>query len=223
MADPRRSNPEPTIIEPGIGNQFLFLRLFNQESRMGWGGGNGFFSNKAHWISLGIDGPLFFMLQRLKRSSHAACRHIDGFSIPLLCGLIIPSFVWLFFATGKANLFPPKPGVRAEFYGCCSQALVFKREWIPNLITFLKEQSEGNPEARCDMLTRDFAYVGGLARLSGYPMVVQHTGLKSASHTAVRDSQAVTSMAFEFLDDEKLKVNHVRMLSKLFGDCAQRQ
>ena len=218
MADPRRRDPEPTRIENGRSNQFLYLRLFNQERSMGWGGRRGFFSNNAHWITLGIDLPLYLLMRRLRRSPHAARTHIDGWFVAVICGLAVPTFVWLFFAAGKASLVPPKPGVREEFFGCCSQALVFKREWVPNLIAFLREQSNANSEGRCDMLTRDFAYVWGLARLSGYPMVVQHVGLKSASHTTARDAQAVTSMAFEYLNDLELKGRHIKMLSKLFGE-----
>ena len=135
----------------------------------------------------------------------------------MICCVAVPTLVWLFYAAGKASLFPPQPGVREEFFGCCSQALVFKRDYLPNLISFLQLKVREDPEPRCDMLTRDFAYVWGLARLSSYPMMVQHVGSVSATFTEAREAQSITSMAFEYLNGEKLRRNHVEMVQKLFG------
>ena len=154
----------------GMEREWLFMRLFNQERSTGWGskevGGN-----NELWISAGIwlvVLPLAFVLRRV-----AVLRpHVDWASVGVLCLLVVPTFVVLFFQAGKASLLPPRPGFREENFGCCSQGLVFPREQIPGLVEFLTRKKEG----QVDMLLKERALEAGLARMALYPVQLQHVG-----------------------------------------------
>jgi hypothetical protein len=223
MKDPKRHKPARGQVEPGGPNSWLYLRMFNQERSSGWGGGTGFRSNNAHIISLAVSLPLLVVLLWVRRSllpRHLA-RHIDGWVILIICGVQVPLFVWLFFASGKASLLGSPPGVYEEWFGCCSQALVFNREHAQALSDFLMKATTAHGRAgRGDMLTKDFAWEHGLARISAYPMLAQHVGIISATDTTAVEAKRVWSMAFENLKPHNLARGHIRDVKELFGEEA---
>jgi hypothetical protein len=57
-------------------------------------------------------------------------------------------------------------------YGCCSQALLFRRYQVPLLLDFFKRKGEG-PR---DSLIEDYADELGLSRWALAPSVFQHIG-----------------------------------------------
>ncbi|KAI1375708.1 hypothetical protein F4677DRAFT_422179 [Hypoxylon crocopeplum] len=224
MKDPRRRVPERGRIEPGTPNSWLYLRLFNQERSFGWSGGTGFTSNNIHVISIVVSIPLLLVLLLARRQlpRHLA-RHLDGWALLVICGVAVPLFIWLFYASGKASLIGSPPGVREEFFGCCNQALVYNRAHAGGLADFMKSASARESPGRSDMLPKDFAWNHGLARVSAYPMLAQHAGRVSAIDTSNDEAKRVWSMAFEDLRPAKLARDHVRDVRELFGEEAVEQ
>ncbi|KAI0106370.1 hypothetical protein GGR51DRAFT_166878 [Nemania sp. FL0031] len=226
MKDPRRHRQIPGRVEPGGPNSWLYLRMFNQERSSGWGGGYGFRSNNVHVISLAVGIPLLAIILLARRFflSRSLARHLDGWVLLVVCGVAVPLFVWLFFASGKASLLGSPPGVYEEWFGCCSQALVFNRKHAQALSDFLMAATKKQGRAgRADMLPKDFAWERGLARMSAYPMLAQHLGRISATGTTSFEASRIWSMAFEDLDAHKLANEHIRDVEELFGKEATRE
>ncbi|KAI0445476.1 hypothetical protein F4803DRAFT_507893 [Xylaria telfairii] len=220
MKDPRRHDLARGRVESGGPNSWLYLRMFNQERSSGWGGGYGFRSNNAHIISLGVSIPLLAIILLARRLflPRYFVRHIDGWVILITCGVAVPLFIWLFFASGKASLVGSPPGVYEEWFGCCSQALVFNRRHAQELSDFLMAATMKPGRAgRGDMLPKDFAWEHGLARVSAYPMLAQHLGRISATGTTSVEASRIWSMAFENLKPHKLASDHIRNVEELFG------
>ncbi|KAI1661089.1 hypothetical protein F4813DRAFT_274289 [Daldinia decipiens] len=224
MKDPRRRDPKKGKIDPGVPNTWLYLRLFNQERSFGWSGGPGFRSNNLHVISVAVAIPLLLvlLLARRKLPRHLA-RHLDGWTLLVVCGVAVPLILWLFYASGKAALIGSPPGVREEFFGCCNQALIYNREHAAELSEFLMTASKRAVPGRSDMLPKKFAYDHGFARISAYPMLAQHAGRVSAIDTSNDEAKRVWSMAFEDLKPSKLAKEHVKDVQALFGDEAAEQ
>ncbi|KAH9897486.1 hypothetical protein F4778DRAFT_743742 [Xylariomycetidae sp. FL2044] len=228
MREPSRRPPEPHKVQPGYPNTWLYLRLFNQERSTGWTGGTGFRSNNAHLISLAVAIPLLLILLLVRRPSsilpRALARHLDNWTLAVICGVAVPLFVWLFYASGKASLLPARAGVvRDEFFGCCNQALVYNRAHASALADYLFAATTRQPRCgRSDMLPRDFAWDRGLARMSAYPMLAQHAGRVSAIDTSDDEARRVWSMAFEDLRPELLGRQHVQDVRELWGEEAVR-
>ncbi|KAK7757591.1 hypothetical protein SLS62_000606 [Diatrype stigma] len=234
MRDPRRRDPERGRVEPGRPNSWLYLRLFNQERSTGWSGGTGFRSNNAHIISAGVAIPLFFVLLAVRRSSGRSRRpgswspsplrrHLDLWTLVVICFVAVPLWTWLFFASGKASVLgAPAPGtVREEFFGCCNQALVYNRAHAGPLATSMLDAAvRRSSPGRSDMLPKVFARDRGLARVSAYPMLAQHLGRVSAIDTSGDEAMRVWSMAFENLDREALARGHRRDVRELWGEEA---
>ena len=161
-------------IEPKLGKStkdWLFMRLFNQERSTGWSsrkvGGN-----NELWISFGIGLFVSAFILSTRRRSTAIKRHLDNWALAVICLIAIPSFVVLFFRAGKASMLPPSPGVKQEAFGCCSQAMVFPREQVPQVVEYLKEKKAG----QVDLMLNDWSRASGLARLALYPVQAQHIG-----------------------------------------------
>ncbi|KAI0405250.1 hypothetical protein F4802DRAFT_189896 [Xylaria palmicola] len=226
MSDLKRHDPARGRVEPGGPNSWLYLRMFNQERSSGWGGGYGFRSNNAHVISLAVGIPLVAIILFARRFvlPRYLARHIDGWVLLITCGIAVPLFVWLFFASGKASLVSSPPGVHEEWFGCCSQALVFNRKHAQALSDFfLAATSKPGKVGRGDMLPKDFAWEHGLARVSAYPMLAQHLGRISATGTTSVEANRIWSMAFEDLKAHKLAEEHIRDVEELFGKEAARE
>ncbi|KAI1386824.1 uncharacterized protein F4822DRAFT_327386 [Hypoxylon trugodes] len=221
MKDPKRQVPQKGKIEPGVPNTWLYLRLFNQERSFGWSGGPGFKSNNVHILSVMVAIPLLAVLLLVRRQlPRHISRHIDGWTLLVVCGLAVPLFIWLFYASGKAALIGSPPGVREEFFGCCNQALVYNREHAGKLADFMMTASKRESPGRSDMLPKNFAWDHGLARISAYPMLAQHAGRVSAIDTSNDEAKRVWSMAFEDYKPSKLAKEHMKDLRELFGEEA---
>ena len=141
----------------------------------------------------------------------------------MVCGLAVPVFVWLFFASGKASLVGSPPGVREEWFGCCNQALVYNRAHVDGLARLLEAKAEQPSGGRADMLNKDFAWHHGLARISAYPMVAQHMGIVSAMRTHTDEAKQIWNMAFESFQPAKLAAQHVQDVTELFGQEAAKE
>ena len=94
-------------------DEWLYMRLFNQERSTGWAsrhvGGN-----NEHWISLAFGGLLCLAVLRMRKRYHQLQRYLDNWTLAVLCIVVIPAFVVLFFQSGKASVLPPTPGVKVK-------------------------------------------------------------------------------------------------------------
>ncbi|KAI5916971.1 hypothetical protein F4810DRAFT_698461 [Camillea tinctor] len=218
MTEPGRHDPVRGKVEPGRPNDWLYLRLFNQERSTGWAGGTGFRSNHAHIIAIAIDLPLLTGLSLLRKFMlpRRWGRYLDHWVL-LVCGMAVPLFVWLFYASGKASILGAPQGVHEEFFGCCNQALVYNRAHAQALSDFLIAMTTHQRPGRSDMLPKDFAWNHGLARISAYPMIAQHAGRVSAIDTSNDEAKRVWSMAFEFLNPSNLARDHIKDIHEIFN------
>ncbi|KAK8035542.1 hypothetical protein PG993_010537 [Apiospora rasikravindrae] len=225
MQEPERKKPTKGVPKPGEVNDWIYLRLFNQDRSVGWAGGTSFKQNNAHIISLAVAIPLCVILIVGRRwcLPRSVSRHIDSWTILIVCGLAVPLCIWLFFASGKASLVPNLPGVREEWFGCCNQALVYNRAHASKLSTFFMRRSRDKSGGRGDMLSKDFAWDYGLSRLSAYPMMAQHVGVVSATNTTTEEAQQIWNLAFENFTPKKLARQHVRDVREVFGEEAARE
>lgn len=162
-------------------SQWLFLRLFNQERSIGWGS-RSIGGNNEFLISLLVSAVVFSSLSVLRRSYRQCRSLLDNGSIIVICIICIPSFVILFFQSGKASMLPPQPGVRKEGFGCCSQGLVFPRTQVRRVTEYLASRKRG----QIDMVLDELAVEDSLDRFALYPVQLQHIGKLSFSKTETR-------------------------------------
>ena len=159
---------------------WLFMRLFNQERSTGWAHGH-IGGNKEHWIILGIGLGITILVLAARTFSRSTRAHLDVGTLLVVVLLLNPALVVLFFQCGKASLLPPSPGVFAENFGCCSQAMVFPRAQVQALMGFLRKQKRG----QVDLLLKKRALEMGLTRYSLYPVQAQHIGGFSESSSVL--------------------------------------
>ncbi|KAH7252530.1 hypothetical protein BKA59DRAFT_453748 [Fusarium tricinctum] len=194
---------------PGSTQDWLFMRLFNQERSTGWGsreiGGN-----HEHWIILGVGMGISALVLLAHKRWRASRRYLDLETLFVVVFILVPGLVILLYQSGKASLFPPSPGVFNEPFGCCSQAMIFPRVQVPPLITYL----QGKKKGQVDLMLNDVATENGLGRYALYPVQAQHIGIESARKTTKDEAQAIWSMAFEDLDAKALKKEHQKMVSQ---------
>lgn len=207
---------EKRMKDTGRRNEWLYMRLFNQERSTGWVsktiGGNGE-AKFSFWIGLGICVSIVL----LRRRSRLVRSHFDNWTLLVVCAVFTPLFIVLFFQSGKASILPPGTGVREESFGCCAQGLVFNRHHVDGLVEYLYMRRH---EGYHDMITRDYARMHGFARWSQYPMAIQHVGTHSTIQKIFSESRKVWSMAFEELDPVLLAREHGENVRRVFGDWA---
>ncbi|KAI4764759.1 hypothetical protein E4T52_03166 [Aureobasidium sp. EXF-3400] len=191
---------------------WLFLRIINQERSIGWAfkkiGGNHEFV-----ITTAIAIPLVALTFILRRRYPRVSRYVDNWTLAIVCLIVIPAFIVLFYQAGKASLLPPRPGVRAEAFGCCSQGLVFPRSTARSILTMLRDRGSG----QVDLILNDIARNQGLTRYAQYPVMMQHLGKNSVRRTVDREAQAIWSMAFERLSPYHLEQQHLDMTRHRYG------
>jgi GR25 family glycosyltransferase involved in LPS biosynthesis len=161
-------------------HDWLFLRLFNQERSTGWASmvpGD----NHELLIYLIITIPTLAALTTLRIRSSTVRRHLDLTSVTIICVLFIPTVIVLFFQAGKASLIPPRPGVRKEAFGCCSQGMVFPRAQVPRVIAYLSDRHAG----QIDLILDDLSVEENLDRYALYPVQLQHIGRRESCRQCV--------------------------------------
>lgn len=150
---------------------WLGMRLFNQEASSGWNSRR-VGSNNEFRISLGISAVFLAALIAYRRKSHTIRKHLDNWTLAVICLIAIPGIVVMFFQSGRASVMPQRAGVRQEELGSWTKGMVFPREAVPGLIGYLKQREVG----RHDFVVRDYARHQKLAKFSLYPTQLQHVG-----------------------------------------------
>lgn len=191
---------------------WLFLRIFNQERSIGWAKRQ-ILGNNEHWIALGIALGFILPISLARWKWRSVRQYLDWESICVLAFMFNPAMVILFFQCGKASMLPPAPGVAAEGFGCCSQAMIFPRERVPGLMEYLENIRRG----QVDLLLKHHAKDEGLLRYNLYPTQAQHIGFDSARKTDKSEAAAIWSVSFEDQNPEVLQREHRDMILEYYG------
>lgn len=141
------------------------------------------------------------MLRRRLASGHP---YLDYPKIGVICLLSVPSFMGLTYMTGKYSLMPLKGVVEMNTYGCCIQGLVFPREQVDGLITFLKDIKTG----QTDFIIEEYADMARFTQYALVPQQLQHVGLKSSRDNLEIYTGSTWAFWFEENDPAKLKREH---------------
>lgn len=152
--------------------EWLYMRLFNEERMLGWGSKD-IGSHSEPWISLGVVCFILGVVQAARPRSRLVRKYMDTGRLVVICVIAVPAFVILFFQAGKASTLPPSPGVREENFGSVSKGLVFPSRQVPSLIDTLRHRRKGDIARFID----DLSIEAGMARLSLYPVQIQHIGM----------------------------------------------
>lgn len=219
------------------GKMWLDMRLFNEERSTGWAT-NGLFANNVPLISLGVDVVVIIVALILKRTNRAIGSLFTPLSLVIICLFTVPGFVIFFFQAGKASMLPPSPGLKREDgFGCCNQGLIFAREHVADLASYLDEKSTSMPH---DNAMMEYSRQKRLARFAMYPMSVQHVGklcrssrllhllisvagFRSIINPHRSDEMEVWSMAFEGQSPKQLAQDHERHVKEIYGPDAWTQ
>lgn len=188
----------------------LYLRLFYAHRFLGW--------NSEEWFtylmwSIGIEMLLGGLLYLLSRTHPASARFLTfrtSFVILFLCA---PACIGLYFAAGRTTVAGFPHGVhKMNKYACCSQALTFPRDQIPDLIEYFRSKKIGHR----DSLAEEYADANHLERFAITPVLFQHIGSKTSKFNGVNQVQAFGRNAaqnewnfdFENYDAEELRRMH---------------
>lgn len=188
----------------GVLNDWLYLRLFYTEKFLGW--------NSEHWpvylswsvavVSLVASMGLY--VRRKARSSHHL---LSNQFLAVVCFVCVPLVIGLYFMSGRVTMHPMKPGIHLmNRNGCCSQALVFPRAPIPDLIDRLEAMEGMRQPKAVDTVIERLGNELFYDRLAISPPLMQHVGAASYKEDkkkwqkgdyAVRGAHGVWSMEFE--------------------------
>jgi hypothetical protein len=182
----------------------VYLRLFYTSHLLGW--------NSEDWFSYLTQSVvaacvLAAVLCSLRRCHRAFSKILTGQMIGIILLVHLPACISLYFAAGRLTVAPLRNGLRPmDHFGCCSQALVFPRERIADLISFYREERTGF----VDVLTELFAEKHNLRRWAHVPSVFQHIGVRSSKGDDYRGSRwnrtiaaNIWNFGFEMFGKEK--------------------
>ncbi|KAE8331345.1 hypothetical protein BDV39DRAFT_200997 [Aspergillus sergii] len=98
--------------------------------------------------------------------------------------------------------------VEMNAHGCCTQCLVFPREQVNAVITFLKDMKAG----QTDSLIEGYADIARLSRYALALQQLQHVGLKSSRDTLEIKTRSTWAFWFEENEPTKLRREHEEIL-----------
>lgn len=191
-------------------HNMIYLRLYYNEGLLGFNG--------EEWLGYLVRSIMLEMIIALAifvilRYYPPAATVFTPLTIITILFLCTPMLIGLYFAAGRVTVSPPPRGLsRMDNYGCCSQAFVFPREQVPDLIAWY-EDNQPLGEKYIDSLTEMYADEQGLARWALTPVVFQHVGSTSskASFTTKygrTNTENNWNFSFEMYDEVELRKDH---------------
>ncbi|KAJ5634785.1 hypothetical protein N7528_002627 [Penicillium herquei] len=203
----------------------LYLRLFYTEEFFGW--------NSEFWFTYLTASISFVALAAglcvAARSYETRFRtYLSNANIFLVSVVCVPLLIGLVFATGRVTVHPLPAGVhQMPRFGCCSQAFVFPRPRIPDLLDLYRSKRVGY----VDMITEEFADANNEIRWALQPAIMQHVGRQSSKgistgvtgptrHTYKEELSEVEKLwnfGFELNDVDKLRAEHEKVIDKGYG------
>ncbi|KAI9038329.1 uncharacterized protein KD926_010865 [Aspergillus affinis] len=187
----------------GLVHDWLYLRLFYTEKFLGW--------NSEHWPiylswSVAVVSLIASMGLYARRKARASHHILSNLFLAIVCFVCVPLMIGLYFMSGRMTMRPLKPGIHLmNRNGCCSQALVFPRAPIPDLIDRLEEMEDARQPKAVDTVIERLGNDLFYDRLAISPPLMQHVGAASYKEDkkkwkgeyAVRGAHGVWNMEFE--------------------------
>lgn len=183
---------------------WLYLRLFYTETSLRWRTDQDFWFRHL-WLTIAAIAALSTLLSIILRHFHKPLRSIlTNQTIAAMAVVTMPAFTILYFMVGKYNVLPLSGVERMDKYGCCTQALVFPRAQVPDLVAYLARRESG----QTDTIIEEYADEVGLKRYALAPQVVQHVGLVSSRDNLEMNTKSTWAFWFEASDAEQLRAEH---------------
>ncbi|KAF7918182.1 uncharacterized protein EAE98_009794 [Botrytis deweyae] len=187
---------------------WIYLRLFYTETFQSWSEEVDFWYRHRYFL-LFFAAPLCTITALIFIRSKIGEKRktggwLDNWTIFVIGVVVVPAFITLGFMVGKHNLpwweFRGKDVVKMNSGGCCTQAMVFPREQVDGLRSYLTGRGSG----QTDLMIEDYAENEGMERLALGKQVVQHVGVKSSRG----DNQinAMSTWAFHFEEYDKVSM-----------------
>ncbi|KAA8565131.1 hypothetical protein EYC84_010879 [Monilinia fructicola] len=186
---------------------WIYLRLFYSETFLMWDERVDFWYRHMYFLiflsSLSTITALIFVRSKASDKKKAGC-WLDNWAIFIVGVVVVPAFITLGFMAGKYNLpwweLRGKEVVKMNSGGCCTQAMVYPRERVEKLRSYLMEVGRG----QTDLMIEEFSDKEGLERLALGKQVVQHVGAKSSRGD--NQMNAMSTWAFHFEEYDKVPV-----------------
>lgn len=165
---------------------------------------------------------------------------LDFPTIFVLSAIVAPAFTALTFMAGKYTL--PMYAMRGagrtvgdmapgrdplqwdagvfpmDKQGCCTQALVFDRERVPDLMAYLKARGRG----QTDLMIEDYCNETPMRRYALGEQAVQHVGIVSSRGMTTVNGQSVWAFYFEQTPADLIRARHQKVLEKIDWDVFQK-
>jgi hypothetical protein len=161
---------------------------------------------------------------------------LDIPTILVLSFILAPAFTALVFMAGKyslpmyslqgaghtiGNMIPGGPSwqkhagvMPMDIQGCCTQALVFDRARVPDLIAHLRERGRG----QTDLMIEEYCAAKPLRRFALGEQAVQHIGIMSSRGGSTVNGQSTWAFYFEQSRAEAIRRRHKKVLEKIDWD-----
>ncbi|RMZ91415.1 hypothetical protein DV736_g1337, partial [Chaetothyriales sp. CBS 134916] len=154
--------------------RWIYLRLFYADELLGW--------NSEAWpryllasfvIWATVTGSMMWVRRKLRRDVQSTFTPVAIAT----SGVVIPTFIVLFFMAGKQTVMPIREGISVmNKYGCCSQGFIFPRSIIPDFLAC----TDLTTDWLVDMMIEKIANQEGWTRWVTVPSLLQHIGATSS-------------------------------------------
>ena len=174
------------------GDDWLYIRMFYTEIFLGW--------NQEEWPAyLGWSSLAFVLLTgiliTIRTFSPRFRKDLSNPTVAVIALICLPLCITLYFLAGRVSMQPPKTGVhRMDNFGCCSQGLLYPREVIPVVRSYI----EHGGTRFVDTVVEDAARQENLARWAIVPSQLQHVGAHSSKVAIDADDKAKVIWNFAF-------------------------
>jgi hypothetical protein len=170
-----------------------YIRLFFNSGLLGW--------NSERWrehlaFSVFVAVTVFITIRILSHYSDSCSSFLTTRTVLVILFVCTPAIIGLYYAGGRLTVAPLRRGIiRMDTHGCCSQALVFPRYRVPDLIRYWEERGSGF----IDSLTEQYSNERDLSRWAIVPSVFQHVGSISTKGDSASDvASRIWNSDFEF-------------------------
>ncbi|KAJ5181704.1 hypothetical protein N7449_011851 [Penicillium cf. viridicatum] len=181
---------------------WLYLRLFYTEEFLGW--------NAEEWLNYLLYSILVvcfvaYVLLIFRKLNPYTRSFLPNTIVVILSGIFTPLLIGLFFAAGRVTMLPPSRGVyQMPKFGCCSQAFVFPRSRIAELVELYTSKHIGY--IRWAVTPSIVRHVGRKSSKGGDDDILPPRKVKSKSQLTV--AERLWNFGFEMNDAEALRAEH---------------
>ncbi|KAK3375711.1 hypothetical protein B0T24DRAFT_205713 [Lasiosphaeria ovina] len=218
---------------PAGSDPWLYLRLFYSETYMLWLSGDDWWYGHL-WVTLplvsAVSAAALLLARRVQRRVP-----LDVATVVVLSVIVAPAFTVLAFMAGKYNLpmYALRDGgllnhkailnmvgrvddagvVPMDAQGCCSQALVFDRRRVPDLVRVLRERGRGQTDLMIEDYCNDARHP--MHRFALGEQAVQHVGFVSSRGGGEAGPKSVWAFYFEESTVEELERSRASALDRI--------